>query len=279
MTSRYDLTDDLKAQVDSAAAQTADHDTLIKAIHCLDLTDLGDDSAPADIDDLCRKVIMADEKPAAVCIHPRFVEQVDQHLHDLPVNIATVINFPDGRDDPDDIHHQTRDMINAGANEIDIVLNYHAFPDGDMDLAIEQLRACRMACGQSNIMKVILETGILEAPDIIRQASEFAIKQGADFLKTSTGKVSTGASLAAGAVMLDVIRQYADNPDSIHERSHDRDHPAGIKFSGGIKTADQAAQYIALTRAIAGPGWCNPARLRFGASSLYKTLVDGLTED
>jgi deoxyribose-phosphate aldolase len=268
MTSRYDLSDNLKEMVDKAAAQTGDRDATLKAIQCLDLTDLRDDTTPTDIDDLCQTVLAADYKPAAVCVHPRFVERVDGHLHGIPVYVATVINFPDGQDDPDDIHHQTQDMINAGANEVDIVLNYHQFPDGDKNLAIEQLRACRIACGQSNVMKVILETGVLEAPDIIRQASEFAIEQGADFIKTSTGKASTGARLAAGAVMLDVIHQ--------HGTGQNDDHPVGIKFSGGIKTPDQVAEYIMLTRQIAGPGWLNPARLRFGASSLYDRLIETL---
>jgi deoxyribose-phosphate aldolase len=179
------------------------------------------------------------------------------------VPVAAVANFPAGEDDPDLAAREAAGAVEAGAAEVDVVVPWRAFAAGD-DGAIERIvAATRAAVGEGTGLKAILETGSLEGPDAIRRAGRSALDAGADFLKTSTGKHGRGATLDATRVLLEVVR--------------DAGHGA-VKASGGVRTADQAAEYLALADEVMGAGWATPERFRIGASSLVDDLLAKLDE-
>jgi deoxyribose-phosphate aldolase len=178
--------------------------------------------------------------------------------------VATVTNFPDGGDDIDSAVNETREAVAAGANEVDVVLPYRALLDGDIQVCHNLVTACKAACGQGVQLKVIIESGELTDATHIRQASEIAIAAGADFIKTSTGKVTVNATLEAAEVMIQAIR--------------DSGRSVGFKAAGGIKTTEDAHAYLQLAERIMGPDWVSPGTFRFGASSLLNNLLATLGE-
>ena len=175
------------------------------------------------------------------------------------VRIATVTNFPHGNDDIDIAVAETRAAVAYGTDEVDVVFPYKALMAGDQAVGFELVKACKAACGESVLLKVIIESGELKTPELIRLASEIAIDAGADFIKTSTGKVPVNATLEAAKIMLDVIKEK--NP------------AVGFKAAGGVKNAAQAAEYLALATSILGDKWISPRTFRFGASSLLADLL------
>jgi deoxyribose-phosphate aldolase len=211
------------------------------------------------------RVLSADEfqilpvHVAAVCVYPAFVKQAVAALHGTSVNVATVINFPEGNHSLTSVTHAIQSALNEGAEEIDIVFPYPRYLAGEKTDVKEYLHACKLACGD-HLLKVILETGALKDLHIIAAASELAIEAGADFLKTSTGKIAIGATLEAAAVMLQTIRNKSN--DSV-----------GFKVSGGVRTIPQALEYIALAEKIMGADWVTPAHFRIGASQLADVLL------
>lgn len=241
-----------------AAAQTAPGDAAAAAriLPLVDLTLLGDADNPGKIEALCARAW--ETCVAAVCIWPRFVPQAKAALERTGIAIATVINFPDGSDDIARAVDETRGAIEAGADEIDVVAPIEAILEGDIGLVTDLVRATREATGGRRL-KVILETGRLAEPALITAAARAAIMAGADMLKTSTGKVQVGATLEAAAVLLAVI--------------HEADGRVGLKLSGGVRTTQQAAQYVHLVDQVMGSGWTAPATVRFGASSLLDDLL------
>lgn len=227
-----------------------------RALAALDLTSLGEDDTPERIEALCASAVGAGGAPAAVCVYPEHVATARRALAASgldAVRVATVVNFPDGSADPGRVARETRRAVAAGADEIDVVLPWRAFSAGDRDAARRVLDACREACG-GRVLKVILETGELRGPGPIRAASELALAAGADFLKTSTGKASAGATPEAARVMLEAIRDHGGR--------------AGFKVAGGVRTVADAAGYLRLADEIAGPGFSTPDHFRIGASSL-----------
>lgn len=228
-----------------------------RALALVDLTSLNDDDTPEVIERLCRRARTPLGPVAAVCVYPRFVAQARRALGDSLVKVATVVNFPAGDADPAAVAEQTRRAIADGADEIDVVQPYRALQAGDKARVRAILEATRAACPDATL-KVILESGALSL-DEVRRASELAIDCGADFLKTSTGKIAQGASLEAALVMLEVIRRHG--------------LLLGLKPAGGIRTVRDAAQYLALADAVMGPNWASPARFRFGASGLLEALL------
>jgi deoxyribose-phosphate aldolase len=231
----------------------------------LDLTSLEEDDTAERIEALCGRAVTAAGPVAAVCIRPCFVSQARQLLEDRPVRVATVVNFPAGTAAPAAVAAETRAAVDDGADEIDVVLPYRAYAAGDRAQAIDLLRACRDACDDRALMKVILETGALREPGLIERASFDAIAAGADFLKTSTGKLKPAATLEAAAVMLRAIR--------------DSGRPIGFKAAGGIRDTAGAAGYLALADAIMGAGWTRVQTFRFGASGLLDALLADLGLD
>ena len=233
--------------------------TARRALSLLDLTDLSDNADKAGLAALCARAIGAPGPVAAICIWPRFVAQARTMLGRAPVRIATVVNFPQGEATGAEVLAETQGALAASADEIDLVLPWRAFLAGDAAGAEAMVRAVRAACGDKRL-KVILETGEYPDLDRVRAASELAIAAGADFIKTSTGKTTHSASLPAARTMLEVIAAS--------------DRPVGLKPSGGIRTLDDAASYLALADEIIGPGWATPETFRFGASGLHQVLVD-----
>ena len=235
-----------------------------RAIPLLDLTDLGDACRASAIDELCR--IARDAGVAALCVWPQFVAQALRGLHGAPVRVATVINFPAGGEDIERAVEDTCEALSDGAHEIDLVLPYRAFLRGEHDLARDMIIAVREACDRGRLLKVILETGALETPEAIVQASRLALEAGADFIKTSTGKSAVSATPAAAQAMLVAIRD------------HGTERVAGLKVSGGLRNVADAARYLALADRIIGPDWASPKTFRIGASSLYGELAKALED-
>lgn len=238
-------------------------DVARRAISLLDLTELGDDATAADVERLCARAVGPHGTVAAVCVWPRHVALARRLLADTPVRVATVVNFPSGDEPVQQVVDDTRAAIAAGADEIDVVLPHRPFLEGDRRHAADMLSAVRSVC-TGHTLKVILESGELQDPSLVAAAAELAVEQGADFVKTSTGKTAQSASLDATAAMLEVIRTAG--------------RPVGLKPSGGIRTLADATAYLEQADAVMGEGWATPATFRFGASGLLTALEAACTD-
>lgn len=237
------------------------------ALACLDLTSLKDDDSEASIEALAARANTPHGAPAALCVWPRFVATARRALDAQgldAVRVATVVNFPRGEDDASAVAHQIAQARACGADEIDAVLPHAALRADDVARAQAVLRAAREASGALPL-KVILETGELKTPALIRQASELALDAGADFLKTSTGKVAVNATPEAVAVMLEAIAA--------------RGAKVGLKVAGGVASLADVERYLALAAPVYGARGLTPATLRFGASSLLPVLLAALKGD
>ncbi len=224
------------------------------ALACLDLTSLNDADTPADIDKLCAKAQGPYGPVAAVCVWPRLAAHARAQLP-AHIRVAAVANFPDGSRDLRRAVRDAEDIVHAGAQEVDVV-----FPYRDFAHAPALLNAVRRAC-EGLTLKVILETGELQDGERIAQACRIALDNGADFLKTSTGKTPTSATPEAARVLLGAIAGRAEARGRV-----------GFKPSGGIRTVADAAVYIELTRAALGDAALVPERFRFGASGLLNDI-------
>lgn len=234
----------------------------LRALQLMDLTSLNDDDNDAKVMALCQQARSPAGFTAAVCIYPRFIPLARKSLRELGaevVRIATVTNFPQGNQDIDIAVAETRAAVAYGADEVDLVFPYRALLAGDEAVGFELVKACKAACGDTVLLKVIIESGELKSEALIRRAAELAIDAGADFIKTSTGKVPVNATLEAARIMLQVIKE--------------KDPHVGFKAAGGVKDAAQAAEYLALADEIMGEGWVSQRTFRFGASSLLASLL------
>ncbi|MFN7102860.1 MAG: deoxyribose-phosphate aldolase [Pseudorhizobium sp.] len=233
------------------------------ALSLLDLTNLRDDCNAAAIEVLCQKARTPNGSAAAICIWPRFVTQARDILGaGSAVRIATVVNFPSGDLPIPAVVEETRQAVADGADEIDLVIPYRAFLAGDESAVTDMVVAVREACPHA-CLKVIIEAGELKDSSLIRRASELAIEAGADFIKTSTGKVAVNATLEAADIMLRTIR--------------DSRKRIGFKPAGGIGTVADADLYLRLAETIMGSNWIMPSTFRFGASSLLDDITAVLT--
>jgi deoxyribose-phosphate aldolase len=235
-------------------------DVARRAVGLLDLTSLNDDDTPERIAALCEQAVTPAGHVAAVCVYAPFVRQCVEALRGSGVKVATVANFPAGGADVDAVRAEVESALTDPADEIDVVLPYAAYADGDRDGALAVVRATREAAAEVTL-KVILETGWLADPALIRAASDDALAAGADFLKTSTGKLAPGATLEAARPMLEAVRDAGRG---------------GFKASGGVRSAEDAGRYLALADEVLGPEWATPATFRFGASSLLGELLAAL---
>jgi deoxyribose-phosphate aldolase len=200
---------------------------------------------------------------AAVCVYPSLVRRARQELKGSGIKVASVAGgFPAGQTSLKIKLEEVRYAIGEGADEIDTVISRGKLLEGSGQEVFDELCAIREHCGD-NKLKVILETGELQTPALIRKASELAILSGADFIKTSTGKIATGATPPAFLVMLDTIREY-------HQKTG---KAVGIKAAGGVRTPDQAMIYIRLVKAVLGEQWLHKDFFRIGASSLADEIL------
>lgn len=242
------------------------NDIARRAIACLDLTELGDHATDADVEALCGRAVTPYGPVAAVCVWPRHVTVARRLLGGTPVRIATVVNFPGGDEPTPHVVAAVEAALADGADEIDLVLPYHALLQGASEHVALMLEAVRGAVPKDgHVLKVILETGELGDPHAIERAAHVAVEHGADFIKTSTGKTSVSATLEATGIMLGVIRSAA--------------WPVGLKPSGGIRTLADATAYIEQADEVMGDGWATPATFRFGASGLLTALIAAIEGD
>lgn len=229
-----------------------------RALVCLDLTNLQDDCDEAAIADLCRRAQTPQGSVAAVCIWPRFVPQAKAALARTGVRVATVVNFPRGMNEVEAVKAEARAALENGADEIDLVTPWREAARGNPAAVAALVREVRDVCGGATL-KAILETGELADPVTIARAAEAALDGGADFLKTSTGKVRVNATPEAARVLLQAIVR--------------RGGAAGFKPAGGVRTTAEAGVYLALCDEILGSGWAGPKRFRIGASGLLDALL------
>lgn len=241
----------------SSTTSLAPQTVATQALACLDLTRLNDGDTEADIAALCARAQGRFGCVAAVCVWPRLAAFARRQLP-AEVRVAAVANFPEGDAHPARAERDIGQIADAGAQEVDVVLPWRSLLAGDAAACRRLLAAARRA-SERLTLKVILETGELAAPERIAEASRIALGEGADFLKTSTGKTPTGATPEAAKLMLAAI-------------AADASHPAGFKASGGVRTVADAARYLALVREALGEGACTPARLRIGASGLLDDI-------
>lgn len=237
-----------------------------RALALIDLTDLGDAATEAGARDLCTRAVTAHGPVAAVCLWPRFVATAKAALAGTPVKIATVVNFPLGGEDTAAVVAETEAALADGADEIDLVLPWRAFVAGRRGFAETQVVKLKEVTAGRAVLKVILETGEIGDAGLVRAAADAALAAGADFVKTSTGKVKVNATLEAAEILIEAIRASG--------------RPAGFKAAGGIRTVAEAAGYLAVADRLMGPTWASPATFRFGATALLSdvlAVLDGRT--
>ena len=239
------------------------------AIRMMDLTTLEGADTPGKVRALSAKAIRPDPldptvpSVAAVCIYPSLVRVARRALAGSTVKVASVATaFPSGQASLDVKLEDVRAAVEAGADEIDMVIDRGAFLSGRIGQVYDEVVAVKDACGAAHL-KVILETGELGTYDAVRRASLVAIAGGADFIKTSTGKVAPAATLPVTLCMLEVIRDVHEETGAV----------IGMKPAGGIRTAKQAIQYLCLVHETLGAEWLTPDLFRFGASSLLNDVL------
>ena len=239
------------------------------AVRMTDLTTLEGADTPGKVAALASKAARPDPADrtvppvAAICIYPDLIPIARERLEGTPVKVASVATaFPSGRSPLDLKVEEARRAVEAGADEIDMVIDRGAFLSGQYAKVYEEVRQVKEAVGDAHL-KVILETGELGTYDNVRRASLLAIAGGADFIKTSTGKISPAATLPVTLVMLEAVRDvYEETGRKI-----------GVKPAGGIREAKQAVQHLVLVNETLGPEWLTPDLFRFGASSLLNDLL------
>ena len=230
----------------------------------IDLTNLEDGCTIDDIRALAAKAETPHGNVAALCVWPDFVDLASDLVSGSGIDVATVVNFPGGNEPLAAVVAAARRAITLGATEIDTVIPYRLLIEGDEGAVTTHVRALAEACDGARL-KVILETGELKREERVRTASRLAIEAGADFIKTSTGKVSTNATPEAVRWMLEEIKSSGRTD-------------VGLKPAGGIRTVEDADSYLGLADEIMGADWARKATFRFGASSLLGNVLEALGE-
>ena len=239
------------------------------AIRSMDLTTLEGVDTTGRVVSMCAKAVRPDPTDvtipsvAAVCVYPQLVPVALGELKRSSVKVASVAGaFPAGLGPLGARLAEIREVVDQGAHEVDIVLNRSQFLGGRYAACFEELAAAREAAGEAHL-KVILEVGELGSYDRIRQASVLAMAAGADFIKTSTGKIGSSATLPSALCMMEAARDF----------SHETGRRVGIKVAGGIRASKQAVQYLTLVYETLGPEWMAPDLFRIGASSLLNDIL------
>jgi deoxyribose-phosphate aldolase len=239
------------------------------ALSMIDLTTLEGKDTPEKVRRLCYKARhLHDSLPglpsvAAVCVYPTFVAIAKKELKGSGINIASVSTaFPSGQSILDVKLSDTKFAVDQGADEIDMVISRGKFLAGEYNFVYDEIAAVKQVCGKAHL-KVILETGELDTLDNVRKASDIAIYAGADFIKTSTGKISPAATMPVTFVMLNAIKDYYKKTGI----------KIGMKPAGGIATSKMALQYLVMLNETLGDEWMNKDLFRFGASSLANDIL------
>jgi deoxyribose-phosphate aldolase len=239
------------------------------AIRMMDLTTLEGQDTPGKVAALCSKAIRPDPTDltipsvAAVCVYPNLVATAVERLKDSDVRVASVATgFPSGQTTVDVKVAEVREVVELGAHEVDMVIDRGAFLSGRYAKVYDEIVRVKEACGEAHL-KVIVETGELGTYDNVRRASLLAMAAGADFIKTSTGKLPSAATLPVTLVMLEAIRD-------VHEETGRK---VGMKPAGGIRQAKQAVQYLVQLHETLGVEWLTPDLYRIGASTLLNDVL------
>ncbi|MEX0708603.1 MAG: deoxyribose-phosphate aldolase [Woeseia sp.] len=244
-------------------------DALKMILSMIDLTTLEGQDTPGKVRQLCQKAMhLHDSMPglphvAAVCVYPTMVGVAKKALGNRGINVASVATaFPSGMSSRQIKLEETRMAVGEGADEIDMVISRGAFLQGEYGFVCDEIAAIKDACGDAHL-KVILETGELGTLDRVRRASVLAMHAGADFIKTSTGKIQPAATLPVTYVMLQAIRDF----------HHETGRMIGMKPAGGISNSKLAVHYLVMLRETLGTAWMTPDWYRFGASSLANDVL------
>ena len=239
------------------------------AISMIDLTTLEGADTPGKVRGLAAKALVPDPadmstpRPAALCVYGDMVAVAKDALGGAPINVAAVATaFPSGRASMPVKLADTRDAVEAGADEIDMVIDRGAFLSGDYLTVFREIAEVKQACGSARL-KVIMETGELVTYDNVRRASWLSMLAGGDFIKTSTGKISPAATLPVTLVMLEAVRDWHDTTGEM----------VGVKPAGGIRTSKDAIKFLVAVSEVAGEAWLTNEWFRFGASSLLNDLI------
>lgn len=259
-----DLTSRVNDIVDSSIGKIDRLDVLRKILSFIDLTTLSGDDTDEIVTQLCEKAMSYQDDStnisnvAAVCVYPNFAGIVSSLLVDSNVNTACVAGaFPSGQSPLDIRISEVEYAVANGADDIDMVISRGKFLEGDLDYVSKEVNMIKTACGNAHL-KVILETGELGNAANIRKASEIAILAGADFIKTSTGKIQPAATPEAMLIMIDTIKEYYEKTGKM----------IGIKPAGGISEPDEAIIYYLLVAEVLGEKWLSEKYFRIGASRL-----------
>ncbi|MBL4705943.1 MAG: deoxyribose-phosphate aldolase [Flavobacteriales bacterium] len=238
-------------------------------LNMIDLTTLEGADTKGKVDQLCTKArFLHASNPdlptvAAVCVYPNFVAQAKKKLEGTGINVASVATaFPAGQSSLEVKITDTKLAVDSGADEVDMVMSRGRFHQGDYNYVFDEIAAVKEACGNARL-KVILETGELGSLDNVRRASDIAIQAGADFIKTSTGKISPAATLHVTYVMLEAIKDYY----------YESGIMIGMKPAGGISNSKLALHYLILVKETVGEAWLSNQWFRFGASSLANDVL------
>lgn len=245
------------------------------AFSCIDLTTLGAEDTQEKGRAMAEKVSLFPrhfyELPnvAAICVYPTLVKTVREHLKDHNVALAAVAaGFPSSMTFLEVKELETAMAVAAGANEIDIVISIGTFLEGKIDRMMQEISQVKKSCGEAHL-KVILETGALKTPENIWKASMCAMHAGADFIKTSTGKMEPAATPEAAWVMCSAIKKFQEFTGK----------KIGFKAAGGIVESTDALYYVAIVKELLGEDWLNPGLFRIGASRLANNLLTSITEE
>ena len=243
---------------------------LLMALNMIDLTTLEGADTDEKVKQLCFKAHhLHDELPglpttAAVCVYPNFVKLAVNELKGTGVKVASVATaFPSGQSSPEIKLLDTKIAVDSGADEVDMVISSGKFHSGEYNFVFDEIAMIKEACGKNVRLKVILETGEIGTLDKVRQASDIAMFAGADFIKTSTGKIKPAATLPVTLVMLEAIRDYYYKTGIM----------IGMKPAGGISNSKLALQYLLMVKETLGGKWLNNEYFRFGASSLANDVL------
>lgn len=228
-------------------------------IQWLDLTRLVEADTSENVRTFCEQARTPFGNVAAVCVYTEFIAEVAPLFSNTDIQIASVVNFPHGQNPIEVVVEKIQDAIEHGATEIDVVMPYFLLREKKDEEVFGFVKQCRQSCGENITMKVIIESGELQEPALIKTASDIVIESKADFIKTSTGKTKTGATLEAAKIILSCIKN--SNSD------------VGIKISGGIRTVSSAFEFVDLISNEMGEQWLIKNHFRIGASSLLDEIL------
>jgi deoxyribose-phosphate aldolase len=239
------------------------------ALSMIDLTTLEGKDTEGKVRQLCYKAMHPHDalqnipRVAAICVYPTYVAIAKNALEGSDIQVASVATaFPSGQSNLEAKLSDTKFAVDQGADEIDMVISRGQFLSGNYQFVFDEIAAIKEACGKAHL-KVILETGEIDTLDNVRKASEIAMYAGADFIKTSTGKIQPAATLQVTYVMLDAIKDFYLKTGKI----------IGMKPAGGISTSKIALQYLVMLNEVLGEKWMNKKYFRFGASSLTNDII------